>query len=130
MTEELSFMKQFIANNSVLGAGIIAALTFGYKLIRVIKTDKKNDNLDVAERVLRDDLRAEIKDLKEEIARLKEKISMLIIEQEKSNLEKYKMKVTIDILKNNFDFCKHNRPETCPLLNHIGPTKFENLSSR
>lgn len=66
-----------VSNNSVLGASIAAALAMLYKVWQILKKDRKEDNLDNAERSLRDELRIELKILKEENQKMREENYLL-----------------------------------------------------
>ena len=66
-----------ISNNSVLGASIAAALAMLYKVWQILKEDRKEDNLDNAERSLRDELRTELKILKEENQKMRKENHLL-----------------------------------------------------
>lgn len=66
-----------VSNNSVLGASIAAALAMLYKVWQILKKDRKEDNLEYAERSLRDELRAELKILKEENQKIREENHLL-----------------------------------------------------
>lgn len=91
-----------VSNNSVLGASIAAALAMFYKVWQILKKDRKEDNLDNAERSLRDELRQELKIIKEENAKLREENN--ILHQELAEL------------KASFAVCKKTHAEICPLF--------------
>lgn len=91
-----------ISNNSVLGASIAAALAMLHKVWQILKKDRKEDNLDNAERSLRDELRQELKVIKEENVKLREENN--ILHQELAEL------------KASFVVCKKTHPDICPLF--------------
>lgn len=55
-----------ISDNSLMAATGSAAFVFFYKFWRILKTDKKNDDLNEAEKNFREEIRAEIKTLKDD----------------------------------------------------------------
>ena len=59
-------IASFISDNALTGALSGGALAFLYKIWRILKKDRKEDNLDEVERALRDEMRNDIKTLKEE----------------------------------------------------------------
>lgn len=108
----------FIADNSVVGATGAAALAFLYKIWRVLKVDRKEDNLDNAERSFREEIRAEVKELRalnDQLHRMNEKIQQ----------EKHDCEVMITVLQARLKWlevcffqCQENHPGNCP-LKHI-----------
>ena len=91
-----------ISNNSVFGASIAAALAMLYKVWQILKKDRKEDNLDNAERSLRDELRQELKTIKEENSKLREENNILHHE--------------LAELKASFSICKKTHADICPLF--------------
>lgn len=91
-----------VSNNSVFGASIAAALAMLYKVWQILKKDRKKDNLDNAERSLRDELRQELKTIKEENSKLREENN--ILHQELAEL------------KASFSVCKKTHADICPLF--------------
>ena len=98
-------IPEFISNNSVLGASITAALAMVYQMWKILKKDRKEDNLDNAERVFREELRNEIKLIKEENRLLRE--------------ENNKLHQELAELKAAFNLCKNStHPANCPFMQH------------
>ena len=125
--------KQIIdimSSNSIAGAGIAAVMAMAYKIWRILKTDRKEDNLEIAERSLRDELRDEIKMLKEEIRKLVEQIATLAENNTKCLDENSKLKTRLRWLETCFQHCKDSHPPKCTLLKHIGTNQFHDLTDR
>lgn len=116
-----------LSTHSVVGAGVAAALAFVYKLWRLLKTDRKEDDLDSAERSLREELRLEIVRLKDEIVNLKEEVRELNVRNEEYIKINAQLRVRIQWLETCFQHCKLNHPPDCPLLKHLGEEKFNKL---
>ena len=91
-----------VSNNSVFGASIAASLALLYKVWQILKKDRKEDNLDNAERSLRDELRQELKTIKEENGKLREENN--ILHQELAEL------------KASFSVCRETHADICPLF--------------
>lgn len=91
-----------VSNNSVLGASIAAALAMLYKVWQILKKDRKEDNLDNAERSLRDELRIELKILKEENQKMRE--------------ENYLLHQELADFKAAISVCRIQQDPKCPLL--------------
>lgn len=102
----------FVSSNSVVGAGIAAALATLYKIWQILKTDRKEANLDNAERSLRDELRIEVKELRD----LNEKL----------RLENIVLHESVADLKAQFKFCQANHPTICPLVKMRGMPQAQN----
>jgi len=92
----------YISSNSMVGAGIAATLATLYKIWQILKKDRKEDNLDNAERSLRDELRLEVKDLR--------------ALNEKLRLENITLHEDVADLRAQFRFCQANHPTICPLV--------------
>ena len=92
---------EFISTNSVFGASVAAALTMVYQIYKILKKDRKEDNLDNAERVFREELRNEIKLIKEENKFLRE--------------ENNKLHHELAEIKAAFNLCRgSNNTSNCP----------------
>ena len=109
----------FLSSHSIVGAGIAAVLAFVYKLWRILKTDRKEDNLDNAERSLRDELRDEVKTLKEEIVKLREQIASLAEHNAQCLDENAKLRGRVYWLESMYAICVQNHPTICPHASHI-----------
>jgi len=125
---DIASILKLLADHSIWGAGITAALAFGYKLLRILKTDIKTDGLEEFEKVMREELRDEIKLLKEE---LKEKTKEIDDYTEKclACQKRYEhLKVVVEWMKTHLNYCQEHRAEDCPLLLHIGQKQFDKLT--
>ena len=116
--EEQTLINQ-LSSHSIVGAGIAAVMAFAYKLWRILKTDRKEDNLDNAERSLRDELREEVKSLKEEVAKLREQITALAEHNAQCLDENSKLRSKVYWLESMYDICVQNHPSICPHAHHI-----------
>lgn len=90
----------------------VAALAFLYKIWRILQADRKEDNLDNAERSFRDEIREELREIKEDKRKC---------EEEKHLLTQDIMRLQKDLaeLQANFKICSLAHPPNCPLLNHL-----------
>ena len=95
-------LPEIISNNSVFGASVAAILAMLYKVWQILKKDRKEDNLDNAERSLRDELRSELKGIKDENYQLRS--------------ENHTLHEELAELKAAFNLCQKTHPRTCPLL--------------
>lgn len=95
-------IASFISDNALTGALSGGALAFLYKIWRILKKDRKEDNLDEVERALRDEMRNDIKTLKEENKTLKE--------------ENQRLHQELSELKASFRLCQTNHPVVCPIF--------------
>lgn len=91
-----------LSENAVSGtvmAGMVAML---YKIWRILKSDRKVDDLDSSERLFREELKKEIVELR----------------QEKKILEEAYHKVIAELteLRATIRFCRSSHPETCPIF--------------
>lgn len=112
MDQNLIF--DLIKDNSVVGAAGSAALVLLYKIWRILQADRKEDNLDQAEKEFRDEMRSDIKQLREHLK---------LCEEEKSKiLEKMaKQQQVIAGIHTQIRICQLSptRPATCPLLDRF-----------
>lgn len=103
-----------IKDNSVVGAAGSVAMVLLYKIWRILQADRKEDNLDQAEKQFRDEMRADIKELREHLK---------MCEDEKSKiLEKMvKQQQVIAQIHAQIRICQSSatRPAVCPLLDRI-----------
>lgn len=102
MSGDINF-TDIVSNNSVLGASLAATLAMLYKVWQILKRDRKEDNLDNAERSLRDELRQELSQLRTINEKLREENAQLHNE--------------IAELKASFRLCQSSRPPSCPIFN-------------
>ena len=102
---------KLISDNSVLGASVAAALAMLYKVWQILKKDRKEDNLDNAERSLRDELRQEV-------------VSLRVI-NDKLREENNVLHQDVAELKAAFKICQANHPVICPLV-QLGISKRRN----
>lgn len=112
MDQNLIF--DLIKDNSVVGAAGSAALVLLYKIWRILQADRKEDNLDQAEKEFRDEMRTDIKELREHLK---------LCEEEKSKiLEKMaKQQQLIAAIHAQIRICQMSptRPTACPLLENF-----------
>lgn len=116
--EEQTLINQ-LSSHSIVGAGIAAVMAFIYKLWRILKTDRKEDSLDNAERSLRDELREEVKLLKEEVTKLREQIASLAEHNAQCLDENTKLRSRVYWLESMYAICAQNHPAVCPHAHHI-----------
>lgn len=109
----------FLSSHSIVGAGIAAVLAFVYKLWRILKTDRKEDDLDNAERSLRDELRIEVKLLKEEVVKLREQVATLAEHNAQCLDDNAKLKGKVYWLESMYAVCIQNHPDICPHAQHM-----------
>lgn len=83
----------------------VGALAFLYKIWRILRKDRKEDSLDDTERLLREEMRNDIKALKEENKILKE--------------ENQKLHEELSALRASFKVCESNHPAICPIFRNI-----------
>lgn len=76
MDQNLVF--DLIKDNSVVGAAGSAALVLLYKIWRILQADRKEDNLDQAEKEFRDEMRSDIKQLREHLKLCEEEKSKIL----------------------------------------------------
>lgn len=102
-------LMSFVSDNSILGATGVAALAFLYKIWRILQSDRKEDDLDSAERTFRNEMREEIKSLKEDRHQC---------EEEKNILYKqiFEFQKQLANFQAAFRLCHSSHPDTCPLL--------------
>ena len=81
------------------------ALAFLYKIWKILRTDRKEVDLDSVEKALREELREELKRIKDENKELKQENNAL-------NADMADLKAAVKI-------CQTNRPSTCPLIKAI-----------
>lgn len=91
-----------------------AALVLLYKIWRIIQADRKEDNLDQAEKEFRNEMRSDIKELREHLK---------MCEDEKGKiLEKMaKQQQVIASIHAAIRVCQltSTRPDTCPMLERL-----------
>lgn len=127
-TFDISSILKIIADHSIWGAGITAALAFGYKLLRILKTDIKSDNFEEFEKNLREELRDEIKLLKEEVKEKTKEVDECVENCLNCQKRCEYLKITIEWMKTHLNYCQDHHSETCPLLLHIGQKQFDKLT--
>lgn len=116
MADENTLIK-FIAENSVTGAVGTAIIAFLYKAMRILKSDKKGDDLNNAERELREEMRNEIKELRCEYHELEQEKKKLLVDLSKLQEELARMRAELTqfkVLIRNYECEESNSP--CPLL--------------
>lgn len=80
----------------------VGSLAFLYKIWRIIKKDRKEDNLETFEKAYREEIKNDNKQLKDEIKTLKE--------------ENQKLHEELAELRASFNICKNNHPSVCPIF--------------
>lgn len=114
--------NSLIAEN-VGSAGFGAVLTAAvYKVWKILKADRKEEDLSNAERQFRDEIRAELREMREYNHSL---------EDDKHTCEKQvaELMTRITWLEQAFSVCRNNHPAECPLLKHLGEEQFNRLGS-
>lgn len=114
MDQNANAIFDLIKDNSVVGAAGSAAMVLLYKIWRILKADRKEDNLDQAEKQFRDEMRTDIKELREHLKTCEEdKLKML---------EKMaKQQQLIAQIHAQIRVCQSSaiRPAVCPLVDNL-----------
>jgi hypothetical protein len=116
-------MGALIADNSIVGAAIAAGLAFLYKIWRILKADRKEDDLDAAERKFRDEMRQEIKDLRTSNAEIKR-------EEEDCKKQYIALQAHVQWVENCLELCQKKHPSDCPLIEHWSGIKFGQMGNK
>lgn len=98
-----------LSENEVGGTVSVAVLAIFYKVWRILKSDRKVDDLDNNERSFREELRKEISELRQEKQRLEEMNQKLLFE--------------LSELRATIKFCKGVHPESCPIFRNDFPIR-------
>lgn len=126
--EALEAILKAISDNSVAGATGAAALAFLYKIWIILKRDRKEDDLDNAERSFREEIRQELKDLRGANEKLRKLNEDLMKEKRECEERIAAFQARLEWLEICFAHCKETHPPECPLLKHLGKEKFDKLS--
>ena len=88
-----------------------AALVLLYKIWRIIQADRKEDNLDQAEKEFRNEMRSDIKELREQLKKCEEEKSRILAKVA------HQQKLLAEIHA-GIRLCKLSpiRPERCPMI--------------
>lgn len=97
-----------IADNSVVGAAGSVALVLLYKIWRILQTDKREDNLDAAEKEFREEMRKDIKELREQLKKCEEEKDKIYARISNYNLMLSRVQSVIH-------HCNLSHPDGCPI---------------
>lgn len=101
-------ISDLIGDNSIVGAAGVTALAILYKIWKILKRDRKEDNLSDAERALRDEIRQDAKDLRASYSALEKT-------HRDDQLRIIELSSKLSTLESACHICKANHPENCPL---------------
>jgi hypothetical protein len=97
-----------LSSSPIIGSAGAAAMIILYKLWRLLQADRKEDNLDEAERLFRDEMRSDIKSLRD---LLKD------CDQARNDMQNkiLKLQRLLGRIQAVVELCRQNRPTGCPI---------------